>query len=92
MTVNMKTLWDALVVELKNSPGALGDPEVMQRFDTVMAPVDELKKTFQRERDHQPFVSQAPCPICGGTVTYRYQAPLIGSMKCDTVECISFNL
>lgn len=65
----------------------------MKRFDTVMAPVYELQKRFQRERDHRPFVSQAACPICGnGTVTYQYQAPLVGSMKCDTPECVALNL
>lgn len=93
MTENLKALWDGLAAELKALPGSLQHPEVIKRFDTVMAPVYELQRKFQRERDHRPFVSQAPCPICGsGTVTYQYQAPLVGSMKCDTPECVTVSL
>lgn len=93
MTENLKALWDGLAAELKASPGSLRRPEVLKRFDALMVPVNELQKQFQRERDHQPFVSQAPCPICGsGTVTYRYRAPLVGNMKCDTPGCIALNL
>ncbi|PZR85367.1 MAG: hypothetical protein DI537_30940 [Stutzerimonas stutzeri] len=92
MTENLKALWDGLGAELKASPNSIHDPEVLKRLDAVMAPVNELMKQFQRERDHQPFSSQAPCPICSGTVRYQYHAPLVGSMKCDTPGCVSLNL
>lgn len=92
MSEDLKALWDGLAAELKASPKAIQRPEVLKRFDELMVPVDALKKQFQRERDHQPFFSQAPCPICGGTVRYEYRAPLVGSMKCDTPGCIKFNL
>jgi hypothetical protein len=90
MTTDLKALWDALEAKRKNSPGPL-DPEVIEGIDIIMAAINALRKTFENERNHQPFISQAPCPICGGTVTYQYQAPLIGSMKCDTPECFSLN-
>jgi len=58
-----------------------------------MAPTYELLRRFERERDNQPFTSQAPCPYCEtGTVTYRYRAPLDGDMTCDTCDCASLNL
>jgi hypothetical protein len=92
MSENLKARWDSFAAEMKASPDSWQNPEVVQRFDALMAPVYELLKQFQRERDHQPFVSQAPCPICSGTVTYQYRAPLIGSMKCDRPECIAWSL
>lgn len=92
MSENLKALWDNLAAEVQASPGSLQNPEVLQRFDVLMAPVYELQRQFQRERDHQPFFSQALCPICGGTVTYEYRAPLAGSMKCDTPGCVALNL
>lgn len=92
MTENPKALWDGFAAEMKASPEALQRPEVQKRLDALMAPVYELQKRFEREHGHQPFVSQAPCPICGGTVTYQYRAPLIGSMKCGTPKCVVLNL
>lgn len=92
MTENLKALWDAFAAEMKASPEALQRPEVQKRFDALMAPVYELLKQFERERAHQRFDSQAPCPICSGTVTYQYRAPLIGSMKCEMPECVALNL
>jgi hypothetical protein len=92
MTENLHALWDDLAAELKASPRSLQSPEVLQRLDALMAPVNELQMQFQRERDHQPFFSQAPCPICSGTVTYEYRAPLVGSMKCDRPGCVTLNL
>lgn len=92
MSENLKARWDSFAAEMKASPGSFQNPEVLQRFDALMAPVYELQKQFQRERDHQPFSSRARCPICGGTVTYEYRAPLVGSMKCDTPGCVALNL
>lgn len=91
MSENLKALWDGLGAEIK-AGASLANPELLKRFDALMAPVNELRKQFERERDHQRFVSQAPCPICGGTVTYEYRAPLVGSMKCDTPGCVALNL
>lgn len=92
MSENLKARWDSFAAEMKASPGSLQSPDFLQRFDALMAPVYEMQKQFERERAHQRFVSQAPCPICGGTVTYEYQAPLVGSMKCDTPACVAVNL
>ena len=92
MTGDAKALWDDLKAELKNASDHR-DPGRAERIDAAMAPVYALLKAFENERNHQPFVSQAPCPICGsGTVTYQYRAPLVGSMKCETPECIALNL
>ena len=91
MTTDLKALWDALAAEGKNPRGSR-DPKFIERVAIIMAAINALRKTFETERDHQPFVSKAPCPICGGTVTYRYYEPLLGSMKCDTPECISLSL
>lgn len=89
MPDDLKALWDSLKAE----SSAPSDPlERLRRVDAAMAPVYELMKKFQRERDHQPFDSQAPCPVCGGTVTYWYRTPLIGGIKCDTPECVALNL
>jgi hypothetical protein len=74
----------------KGTRAAGHDPE---RLDMIIAAIGALHKAFENERAHQPFVSKAPCPYCGsGTVTYRYQAPLIGSMRCDTPDCLSYSL
>lgn len=91
MADDLKALWDSLEADGRNSSDRL-DLERRRRLDAVMAPVYELMRCFQRERDHRPFDSQAPCPICGGTVTYWYRAPLTGGMTCDTPECVALNL
>lgn len=91
MSEDMKALWDGFASEIK-AGASLADPEMLKRFDALIVPVNELRKQFERERAHQRFVSQAPCPICGGTVTYEYRAPLVGSMKCDTPACVALNL
>ncbi len=91
MSEDLKTLWDGFASEIK-AGGSLTNPEMLKRFDRLMTPLNELQKLFERERAHQRFVSQAPCPICGGTVTYEYRAPLVGSMKCDTPACVALNL
>ncbi|MCW3060972.1 MAG: hypothetical protein JWQ02_2793 [Capsulimonas sp.] len=92
MDADWKTIWDKLKADLRTSPRPIS-PELLERIDAAMAPVNALLKAFNNERNRQPFVSQAPCPICrSGTVTYRYREPLIGSMKCDTPDCISHNL
>lgn len=87
---DLKGLWDSLKAE--GSPSDPHDPKRLRRMDAAMAPVYELLRQFQRERDHQPFDSQAPCPLCGGTVTYWYRSPLIGGMKCGTPECVALSL
>ncbi|KFC68876.1 hypothetical protein FG93_03498 [Bosea sp. LC85] len=92
MTEKPKLLRDGPATEFKVIPNTAHDLEEMKRIDAAMAPVYELLRHFQRERDHQPFTSQAPCPICGGTVTYQYRAPLVGGMKCDTPGCIRIAL
>lgn len=92
MSENLKALWDNFAAEMKASPEDMLRPEGQKRLDELMAPVYELLKHFQRERDHQPFSSQARCPICGGTVTFEYRAPLVGSMTCDRPECVALNL
>lgn len=91
MSEDLKALWDGFASEIK-AGASLTNPEMLKRFDALMAPVNELQKQFERERAHQRFVSQSPCPICGGTVTYEYRAPLVGSMKCDTPACVALNL
>lgn len=93
MTDEEKALWNAAVQTIKNSRGSL-DPNVIEAIDIVMKPTYALLQTFENERQQrEPFVSQAPCPICGsGTVTYRYREPLFGNMICDTPECITLHL
>lgn len=91
MSEDLKALWDSFASEIK-AGASLTNPEMLKRFDVLMAPINELQKQFERERAHQRFVSQAPCPICGGTVTYEYRAPLVGSMKCDTPACVALHL
>ncbi|TDR87186.1 hypothetical protein EV668_4266 [Enterovirga rhinocerotis] len=91
MVDDLKSIWDSLKAKAGNPPD-LEDPHFRERIDAVKAAIDGLFMQFQRERDHRPFDSQAPCPICGGTVVYWYRAPLIGGMKCDTPDCISGNL
>jgi hypothetical protein len=90
MSDNLKALLDCLS-EI-NAGASLTNPEILKRFDALMAPINELRKQFERERAHQRFASQAPCPLCSGTVTYEYRAPLVGSMKCDTPGCIKIHL
>jgi len=92
MSGNLKAIWDSLAVDMKNSPDALKNPEIMQRFHKIEAAIGELHKQFENERHHTPFTSQAPCPFCSGTVTYIYKAPLVGSMKCNTPDCFSQNI
>ncbi len=92
MTTELKQLWESLRAEAENRSGPLS-PDFSVRLDAAMAPVYELLKAFQRERDHRPFTSHAPCPVCElGTVTYEYKAPLIGSMNCDACEYVKINL
>ena len=91
MTEDLKALWQSLKADARTASDPL-DPERLRRIDAVMAPVYELLKRFQRERDHRPFESEAPCPICGGTVRHWYRAPLIGGMRCETPDCIALNL
>lgn len=92
MTGDLKALWDTLRAEHTNARDR-HDPEFIKRLDVINAAIGALHTAFENERAHQPSVSQAPCPICGiGTVTYRYQAPLMGSMKCNTPDCFSYNL
>ena len=91
MSEDLKALWDGLGSEIK-AGASPANPEILKRLDTLMAPVNELRKQFERERAHQRFVSQAPCPICRGTVTYEYRAPFVGSMKCDTPGCVVVHL
>lgn len=92
MTTDAKALWDGLKAELSNRSGE-PCPGFGERVEKAMAPAYDLIRAFERERDHQPFASQAPCPICGtGTVKYWRNAPLIGGMKCSTFECIALSL
>lgn len=92
MEIDWKAIWNKLKADLKDSSSPR-TPEELARISAAMVPIYELQKAFETERNHQPFVSRAPCPICGiGTVTYTYRAPLIGEMKCDTSECIAINL
>ncbi|MHC2019423.1 hypothetical protein [Methylobacterium sp. CM6247] len=92
MTTDAKALWDDLKAELSNHSGE-PHPGFGDRVEKAMAPAYDLIKAFERERDRQPFASQAPCPICGiGTVKYWRNAPLIGGMKCSTSECITLSL
>ncbi len=92
MSENLKALWDNFAADMKAFPQDMLRPESQKRLDELMAPVYELLRQFEREREHQPFSSQARCPICSGTVTFEYRAPLVGSMKCDRPECVAWNL
>ncbi len=93
MTADQKSLWNEVKADLKDRSSPLS-AEMLARIDAAMTPVYALKRTFEAERQERlPFFSQAKCPICGvGTVTCQHKAPLIGSMKCDTPDCIVLHL
>jgi hypothetical protein len=92
MTAELKKIWDELKIEAENRVGP-PSMDFLNRLDAAREPERQLLKAFERERDHQPFTSSAPCPVCDiGTVTYKYRAPLIGNMKCDTCEYVKTNL
>lgn len=92
MMSDAKARWDSVKAELSIPPSAT-DPERGERIERAMEPAYALLKAFERGRDHHPFVSEAPCPICEiGIVKYWRKAPLIGQMACNTPECISLNL
>lgn len=87
-----KALYDSLKDELENRSGSM-DSGLAERIEAALKPSYDLLRVFERERNEQPFRSQAPCPYCEtGTVTYDYRAPLVGTMKCDACDCVSLNL